>query len=235
MPKYVHFSQLIMTLIDEGTLKPGDKLPSETDLAKALPVSLGTVQKALTLLAQRRIINRKPGYGTFVEGKPAILREHYVYRFLEPDQNTALRVYTRVTAIERIEAKGPWSDFLGADEFYIRIDRTIDIGGAFLVASRFYIRGPAFAPVLTVRHASLDGVHLGSFLRERFGTSTQRVVERLHCAPFPADICRTLGLPANQLGLVRHICALRDRNRPISFQNVYVPPTEQLLEIPTTR
>lgn len=235
VPKYVHFSDLITRLIENETLKPGDKLPSETALAAALPVSLGTVQKALTLLSQRRIISRRLGHGTFVEPRRAILREHEVYRFIGDDRAHALPVFTNVTAIDRVDAPGLWSEFLGADKYYIRISRTIDVGGEFRVAARFYLRGPEFEDILSVQPSALNGRHLGLFIRETFGVSTQGVVERLLCGELPPDVCAEIGRPCGHIGMIRNIRAYRDRNRPLSFQNVYVPQTDRELELPTTR
>lgn len=235
MPKYVHLSHSILHLIENGDLKPGQKLPSESEFAKELPISLGTVQKALSSLAQRGVINRKLGLGTFVEGAYSVLKEPSVYQFIGDDGKTALPVFTKVTSIERVDEPGPWADFLGEDDFYVCVARTIDIDHEFLVAAQFYLRGPEFAPLLTLKKAKLDGVHLGSYLRQQFGASTQRVIERMICQQMPPSVCQEIGVEPKSYGLVRYVRAYRERNRPLSFQIIYVPPASRCLEIPTTR
>lgn len=57
----------IMAQIQSGQLKPGDKLPSEPDLANELQVSRGILREALTILQARNIIYRKPKEGTFIQ------------------------------------------------------------------------------------------------------------------------------------------------------------------------
>jgi DNA-binding GntR family transcriptional regulator len=52
--------------IKSGELKPGDKLPSTSQLAKAYDVSNNTVYRALTLLHDRELIIGHPGRGTYV-------------------------------------------------------------------------------------------------------------------------------------------------------------------------
>jgi len=53
-------------LIDKGTLKPGDRLPSERDLSLRLGISRGILREALKTLESYGYLNRKPGGGTFI-------------------------------------------------------------------------------------------------------------------------------------------------------------------------
>lgn len=56
----------IMDKIKDGTLKPGEKLPNEIDLAEEFSVSRGILREALIILQARNYIYRKPKDGTFV-------------------------------------------------------------------------------------------------------------------------------------------------------------------------
>ena len=47
-------------------LSPGDKLPSERDLAKTLGVAVQTINKILVSMSNSGIVYRKKGLGTFV-------------------------------------------------------------------------------------------------------------------------------------------------------------------------
>lgn len=62
-------------LILEGELSPGEKIPSERELAEHLGVSRASVRDALRELENRGLIDRRPGRGTIV---------------LEPGANTRL-------------------------------------------------------------------------------------------------------------------------------------------------
>lgn len=53
-------------LILQGVLRPGQRLPSERELAETLDVSRPTLREALKDLEQRRLIEARPGGGTFV-------------------------------------------------------------------------------------------------------------------------------------------------------------------------
>ncbi|MFI0792560.1 GntR family transcriptional regulator [Micromonospora rubida] len=56
--------------IRTGELKPGDKLPSTSELAKIHDVSTGTVYRALSLLHDRNLIIGQSGRGTYVADRP---------------------------------------------------------------------------------------------------------------------------------------------------------------------
>lgn len=57
----------LKAMITNGELKPGDKLPSERDLAESLNVSRASVREALTTLEAIGILEIKPGEGTFIK------------------------------------------------------------------------------------------------------------------------------------------------------------------------
>lgn len=57
--------------ISRGNLVPGQKLPSENDLAQQFGVSRVTVRRAMAALSDQGLVVRKPGMGTVV-GSPAL-------------------------------------------------------------------------------------------------------------------------------------------------------------------
>lgn len=66
----------IISLIQNGTLKPGDRLPSERELMEMLGVSRSSVREALQGLAAMDLIDVRVGEGTFVKGfKPHLGRD----------------------------------------------------------------------------------------------------------------------------------------------------------------
>lgn len=56
----------IEALIEQEHLKPGDKLPSERELAQALSVSRTSVRQAISAIASKGLITVKQGDGTYV-------------------------------------------------------------------------------------------------------------------------------------------------------------------------
>jgi GntR family transcriptional repressor for pyruvate dehydrogenase complex len=57
----------IQALIVADSLRPGDKLPSERELAEQLDVSRTVVREAIRVLSVRGLVRAKPGCGTYVQ------------------------------------------------------------------------------------------------------------------------------------------------------------------------
>ncbi|MGP2438385.1 FadR/GntR family transcriptional regulator [Streptomyces sp. JW3] len=67
----------IETLISNGTLTPGTKLPPERELARVLKVSRASLREAMHELEAKRVVERRPGRGTIVLEAPAHVRVMY--------------------------------------------------------------------------------------------------------------------------------------------------------------
>lgn len=65
-PLYEQVRRHLISEIDEGNLRPGDKLPSEKELEHQFQVSRVTVRRALQELSHEERIVRVPGKGSFV-------------------------------------------------------------------------------------------------------------------------------------------------------------------------
>lgn len=71
---YEEVIDLVQQLIARGDLGPGDKLPSQRELAEMANVSLITVRRALEELEREGRVRRHQGLGTFLSG-PKILSD----------------------------------------------------------------------------------------------------------------------------------------------------------------
>jgi GntR family transcriptional repressor for pyruvate dehydrogenase complex len=66
----------VRALIEDGTLRPGDRLPSERELVARIGVSRPSVRAGLRSLAAMGVVRTRHGAGTFVTaGPPALVSE----------------------------------------------------------------------------------------------------------------------------------------------------------------
>jgi GntR family transcriptional regulator, transcriptional repressor for pyruvate dehydrogenase complex len=73
----------IISLLGEGKLRPGDRLPTERDLATLLGVGRPSLREALSALALLGIIEQKQGRGTFlVDRIDRLPVEPYLYQLM---------------------------------------------------------------------------------------------------------------------------------------------------------
>lgn len=64
---YEEIIEQIRVLVTEGHLQPGDRLPSERDLAGQLNVSRASVREALSALEMMGLLEIRSGEGTFIK------------------------------------------------------------------------------------------------------------------------------------------------------------------------
>lgn len=86
---------VIMERIRSGDLKPGDKLPSEPELADILGVSRGILREALTVLQARNYVIRKPKEGTLINPD--------INKILEESSGISLKEATYLDLLEMRE------------------------------------------------------------------------------------------------------------------------------------
>jgi GntR family transcriptional regulator len=65
-PIYLQIVSQIEALVAEGTLKPGDQLPTVRELAIDLRINFSTVARAYRILDERRLISTQRGRGTYI-------------------------------------------------------------------------------------------------------------------------------------------------------------------------
>ena len=63
------------TLISEGSLAPGSRLPAERDLAESFQVSRSSLRQALKALEIMGVLSQRVGDGTYLNLSPALLGE----------------------------------------------------------------------------------------------------------------------------------------------------------------
>ncbi len=123
-PLYARVEAIVLGRVTAGEWPPGTALPAETELARELGVSQGTVRKALDALTTAQVLVRRQGSGTYVaEHTPA----HVLFRFFNiyddagaqilPDSHLDRVVLAAASVTEQRRLE------LAADHRVIRISR----------------------------------------------------------------------------------------------------------------
>lgn len=75
-PIYLQIVRQIEALVTEGTLKPGDQLPTVRELAIDLRINFSTVARAYRMLDEQRLISTQRGRGTYIWEDASAGKEH---------------------------------------------------------------------------------------------------------------------------------------------------------------
>jgi GntR family transcriptional regulator len=80
---YLQLAQSLRERIENGELSPGDRLPSEAELAAENGISRGTVVRAIEQLVRQGLVTRRQGAGTFVASRSLHRRAGHLLSFTE--------------------------------------------------------------------------------------------------------------------------------------------------------
>jgi len=84
LPLHVQLLNYVRHTILSGAWAPGQRLPSEPELAEQLAVSRSTVRQALQVAEQEGLIHRVQGRGTFVASTPISRQQRQLLGFVVP-------------------------------------------------------------------------------------------------------------------------------------------------------
>lgn len=232
LPKYAQLRETLLQAISNGRWKPGDRLPTETDLAQRTRLSLGTVQRALRALADEGVVIRAQGSGTFVAQGRASIDAPLHLRFIGGEgEPRFLPLFPKTAARKRIAERGPWSDWLrqrGAD--IVRVDRRLSVNGEFAVFNRFYFSATTFPDIADMPLAALDA-NLKQLLAGSLRAPITHVEQRVSLLKLPPEICKAIDVKAGVAGMLLESAASAGRANPIYFLESYIPPNHRRLDV----
>jgi len=225
--KYRDLADSLLTRIEAGEWRPGDQLPAETELASLYKASVGTVQKALQQLVDEGVLIRRHGSGTFV----AIgnVRDEQVrhFRFLAEDEESVLPITIETVSVDMLGEPGPWARFLGVEPSYVRVLRRIGINNEFEIVSEVLLSGRHFGQIVKLAPEELR--HVRDLLSARYHRPTLKVEQTVSVQVLPPRASRLISVSPGTTGLVWVIRGRTYRDAPLSWQRVFVPPSDHPL------
>jgi len=194
-PLYRQIKELITQSLVSGEWGPGDPIPSEFDLAGRFNVSQGTVRKAVSELAEEKLLVRQQGRGTFVASH-AQERSQFPFLRLTPDAGQRSELSAALLDLRRVRGDSASIRLLGlapGSSVYVlrRILRLTDKPVCYeeirLPAGRFH--------GLTAQVVEQHECMLYSMYEGRFGLRVLRAEERIKAVAAPEQAVAALGTP----------------------------------------
>ena len=147
---YRQIEGAVAQAIRDRILKEGDRLPSEISLAEELGVSRMTVNKAFTLLAQRGLITRVRGKGSYVTPRKLNQGFFRVASFNRSIEEMGMIPSTKVLEISVVPADAQVAEALSLrkDTPAIRVKRLRLADGVPLMLEIRYLNASYCRPIL---------------------------------------------------------------------------------------
>ena len=196
LPLYVQISELLHREIAAGHWLAGERLPTESMLARDLDVAVGTLRKALTVLEGEGLLERRQGSGTYVRKPP---EGGAIYQFFRLELLDGGGMPTATTlSVEKTANPEVAAIFDNVASFW-RIRRLRYLNRIPVAAEEIWIDGSH------AESLSADSMHESLYMhyREQFNFWITHVADEVSCQRAPDWACQTLNLPeASVLGWV---------------------------------
>lgn len=187
--------RIILTEISDGTLAPGEQLPTERELSERFGVSLAPLRSALNDLTKAGIIERIQGKGTFVRDAMIPIRLGVLPSFT--DSLRMLGLPFSVNVLDFGPAMPPVDvgrQLQLGDNKAFRIRRLIAIKDTPAACLDAWFSAAAFE-TLPIRSQLQDGSSIYRLARERAGISFSSLGGTLTVDTTAEDILDLLDLP----------------------------------------
>jgi GntR family transcriptional regulator len=231
VPKHVRLRNAVLSAIRKGHFRPGDQLPPEAELSRAVGLSLGTVQRALTRLAADHALTREHGRGTFIARSQLPAEELWQFRFVEKIGLAPLPVSLEFVDRRIVRGPGPWADALGPDEKgYCELTRKLIVNTDYRCLSRLYARLSRFPKIMKLPQSKMLG-NLKRVLADEFDAPTLSLDQFVLPCAFDDEVCSRLAIDRGSAGMVVNAVGRSVGRESITFQSLWVPTGGYFLEI----
>jgi GntR family transcriptional regulator len=220
-PLYLQLEQAILRQIDAGLAAPGDRLPSEREIAEILGISRQTVRQTINQLVLQGLLARQPGKGTYVRPrKTAAGRSVYeivTHLVFDWDQQTTawLDVPRLVpappfaAALLHVEPGSPLISFE-----HVQINRGMRVNDF-----RSWVLGE-FGDALLSR--PFDEPSILDLLLERCGAQVAASRDRIEPSTAGPEIAATLGVPLGSPVQLITGAFLTTSGRPVEAHSMFI-------------
>ena len=197
--RYAALAAALRQRIVAAEWPPGSALPAELSLAAEHGVALGTMRRALDLLAEQGLVERVHGRGTFVRQGLAGAPMLRFFRFGAQDGGTP---QSRILARDTLAAPAEVAHRLGLGpgEQVLRLKRLRSVAAQPVLHEELWLPLPAFAALQDGDPAQWGDL-LYPLFAERCGVHVQRAVDSISFGQLGSVHARALRLPAG------HPCA----------------------------
>jgi GntR family transcriptional regulator len=140
VPLYYQLQELLKEQIESGVWQPGERLPSEPELARRHGVSRVVVRQALAILEDDRQVIRMQGRGTFVAQPKLDTRAGGLARVLAAPRDRDVVIDVLEVGTPRVEPSIRSALGVGEDERVLRLITGMSVRGVPLAITYSFFR-----------------------------------------------------------------------------------------------
>lgn len=233
IPLYVQIREGLRREIEERILTPGDKLPSEDELADKYGVSRMTVRQGLMDLIDEGLLYRRHGLGTFV-AQPQVERDHTgLTNFFENSRQKDVKASIQVLIADILPARLKVAKALNLKEGELAIHiKTLRFSDDIPVTVHdAYVPYRLFSQLL---QEDLESRHLWDYM-EKYGYKVKKAVQRLEAREADEELASLLKIEVSTPILYKERTVYSDDGTPVEFTYCYNRGDRYSLTVTLTR
>ncbi len=213
VPLYYQLSQGLEALIDRGDLKPGDRIDTEVEIARALGLSRPTVRQAIQELVNKGMLVRRRGVGTQVVHSH-VRRPVELTSLYDDLARANHRPTTAVLSVGVTAADGKVSEALGVEDGapVLSMERLRQAGGEPLAIMRNWLPADLIDP--TAEDLEASGLYE---LMRRAGVQMRIANQRIGARSAGRTEARLLGVKMGAPLLTMERTTFDDAGRAVEF------------------
>jgi len=176
-----------------GVLKPGDQIPSESELCRIYGVSRITVRQAVRSLVDEGFLYRKQGKGTFVASPKLRRRLPKLYSFSEDMMELGLRPSSKLLEQTVIEVDEELAELLRLPSANRQVNKLVRVR---MANDEPILIERTLVPVYLCPNLWKEDLERGSLyaiLREKYGLLLDHAYETYEVGKVRKDEARSLG------------------------------------------
>jgi GntR family transcriptional regulator len=218
MPLYRVVKRALLSAIESGRCRPGHTLPSETQIATAMGISIGTLRRAVDELAAEHILVRRQGRGTFVATHHP---DRFLFQFFHVERADGLREAPRVDLVsfERLRATEEHAQALRLrpGDPVIQIENRLQLQGRAVIHDRLTLPSALFKGLTEKRFRERPGT-IYQLYQSDHGITVVRALERARARAADRHTAQVLGVPPGQPVMQVQRTALTFGDRPVEHR-----------------
>jgi GntR family transcriptional regulator len=194
VPLYRAVERVLLRAIERGDVAPGEALPSETELARALQVSIGTLRRAVDDLVAEHILLRRQGRGTFVATHTS---DRFLFQFFHVERNDGRRDAPTVELLSfergRLDDDAAAALTTSPGAACFEIENRLSLQGRPVVHDRLKIPASIFRGLTEKRWRERPST-IYHLYQSEWGITVVRALERLRAVAADRANARVLGV-----------------------------------------
>lgn len=206
----------ILSGLSDGTLSPGDRLPSENELSEQLRVSSITVKRSLDELRRQGLIQRIQGRGSFVGPNRMVLPLERLFNLTTLTRDYGMRPARKVLEINEMAATRSVARHLSIQEDtrVIRLVRQRLVDKIPIAVETSYLPLQYFPNLLTEykEHHSLY-----EMMQTRYGREVVRADDLMSPVLINPFESKALEVPVGSLGIIFERTGYGDHDIPLEY------------------